>query len=103
LLEMSDRLIRIVRMIRFRYTVENAIVRIIRLANWNAHEFCLGPGFHSIQIFTKSSQNFLFKIIDDICIELSRNQNSRKVKIGRGSKVRDSGTRGEEGHCDSHG
>ena len=52
--EMSDRLIGIVRMIRFRYTVENAIVRIIRLANWNAQEFWqafLGPGFHSIEIF----------------------------------------------------
>jgi len=51
---MLGRLIEIVRMIIFRYTVKNAIARIIRLANWNAQEFWhafWGPGFHSIQIF----------------------------------------------------
>ena len=50
----SDSLIRIVRMIRFRYNGQNAIVRIIRLATWNAQEFWLaflGPSFHSIQLF----------------------------------------------------
>jgi len=33
----------------------------------------------------------------------SIHQNSRNAKIGRGGKVRDSGTRGEGGYCDSHG
>jgi len=50
----SDSLVRIVRMIRFRYNGQNAIVRIIRLATWNAQEFWLaflGPSFHSIQLF----------------------------------------------------
>jgi hypothetical protein len=51
---MLDRLIGIARMIIFRYTVENTIVRIIRLDNWNVQEFWqafLGPGCHTIQIF----------------------------------------------------
>src|SRR5882762_8250283 len=50
----SDSLVRIVRMIRFRYNGQNAIVRIIRLATWNAQEFWLaflGPSFHSIELF----------------------------------------------------
>ena len=70
----------------------------------------LGPGFHSIQIFislTLSAPKKAVKISYSKYIHLveqkSIHQNSRNAKIGRGSKVRDSGTRGEGGHCDSHG
>ena len=66
----------------------------------------LGPGFHSIQIFIsltisapKKQPKFLIHLVE----QKSIHQNSRNAKIGRGGKVRDSGTRGEGGYCDSHG
>jgi hypothetical protein len=117
---MSDRLIRIVRMLRLWYAVKNALLRIIWLANYNPQEISpafLGPGFHSIELFippTLSAPNKAVKIpYSKLSMIYAYNwaeihaksihPHSRKVKIERGSKVRDWGMRAEGCRCDSHG
>jgi hypothetical protein len=87
-------------------------MQLLEWSDGNAQEFCMPFGawfpqhsnIHFTHPFcTKKAVKISYSKYIHLVEQKSIHQNSRNAKIGRGSKVRDSGTRGEGGYCDSHG